>query len=66
MTAGQGTRHRRGRHDGLYDLVADQEMAAAAKARPPPVACCALIELAKSRGGFDNITVQILKLQPRS
>jgi len=48
--------------DGLYDLVGDQELAAAT-ANPPSAACRALIDLAKSRGGFDNITVQILKIE---
>lgn len=47
--------------DGLHDLVEVQELAAVATANPPATACRALIELAKSRGGFDNITVQILK-----
>jgi PPM family protein phosphatase len=51
--------------DGLHDLVGDQELAAAT-ASPPPAACQALIELAKSRGGFDNITVQILKFEGTS
>jgi len=49
--------------DGLHDLVSDQELAAAATANPPAAACRALVDLAKSRGGFDNITVQILKFE---
>ena len=49
--------------DGLHDLIGDQELAAAATANPPSAACQTLIELAKSRGGFDNITVQILKFE---
>jgi protein phosphatase len=49
--------------DGLHDLVEDQELAAVATANPPAAACRALVELAKSRGGFDNITVQILKVE---
>ena len=48
--------------DGLHDLVSDQELAAVA-ANPPAAACRELIELAKSRGGFDNITVQILRFE---
>jgi protein phosphatase len=51
--------------DGLHDLVGDEELAAAT-ASPPPAACQALIELAKSRGGFDNITVQILQFEGTS
>ena len=49
--------------DGLYDLVEDQELLAAVSANPPSAACQGLIELAKSRGGFDNITVQIIKFE---
>jgi serine/threonine protein phosphatase PrpC len=37
--------------------------AAAATADPPAGACHALIELAKARGGFDNITLQILQFE---
>ena len=49
--------------DGLHDLVKDGEMATAVAANSPTSACHALIELAKSRGGFDNITVQIVKFE---
>jgi PPM family protein phosphatase len=49
--------------DGLHDLVTDGEMAATVAVNSPASACHALIELAKSRGGFDNITVQILKFE---
>lgn len=48
--------------DGLHDLINDRELAAAA-ANFPSAACLELIELAKSRGGFDNMTVQILKFE---
>jgi hypothetical protein len=36
---------------------------AAIAAKLPVVACYALIELTKSRGGFNNIIVQILKFE---
>jgi serine/threonine protein phosphatase PrpC len=49
--------------DGLHDLVQDDEMASAATADAPAAACQALVELAKSRGGFDNITIQILRFE---
>jgi PPM family protein phosphatase len=49
--------------DGLHDLVEQEEMASIATATPPATACRTLIDLAKSRGGHDNITVQILKLR---
>jgi serine/threonine protein phosphatase PrpC len=52
--------------DGLYDLVEDHEIAAAVHAGPPAAACRALVELAKSRGGFDNITVQILRFEGKA
>lgn len=51
--------------DGLYDLVSDQEMLARAREQTPEEACRQLVAAAKERGGFDNITVQILKIQPR-
>lgn len=51
--------------DGLHDLVRDEEMLAAASQHPPGEACHQLVDTAKSRGGHDNITVQIVKIQPR-
>ncbi|MGA8221565.1 MAG: Stp1/IreP family PP2C-type Ser/Thr phosphatase [Candidatus Acidiferrales bacterium] len=47
--------------DGLHGLVSDEEMLALAKRNPPREACKELVEMAKARGGFDNITVQILR-----
>jgi len=50
--------------DGLHDLVNDDEMLAAATAGGDAwSACKQLIALAKDRGGHDNITVQIVKVQ---
>jgi protein phosphatase len=48
--------------DGLHDLVADAEILDAVTGRTPDDACAALVELAKSRGGHDNITVGVLFL----
>ena len=48
--------------DGLHGLVTDQEMLAAASSQTPADACKDLVRLAKDRGGFDNITLQILKI----
>ena len=48
--------------DGLHGLVTADEMAAAATAQNPREACATLVEMAKQRGGHDNITVQILKV----
>lgn len=49
--------------DGLHDLVDKPELAASVMTESPATACRNLIELAKSRGGHDNITVQILKVR---
>jgi PPM family protein phosphatase len=51
--------------DGLHDLVRDDEMLDVARQNAPGEACRQLVATAKSRGGNDNITVQILKIQPR-
>jgi PPM family protein phosphatase len=51
--------------DGLYDLIDDDELRVVACQAAPGPACKQLIETARSRGGYDNITVQIVKIQPR-
>jgi len=48
--------------DGLHGLVSDQELLASAAAPSAGQACRELVETAKNRGGFDNITVQILRV----
>jgi len=48
--------------DGLHGLVNDGEILAAAGSSSPAEACKTLVNLAKERGGFDNITVQILRI----
>jgi serine/threonine protein phosphatase PrpC len=48
--------------DGLHDLVGDNEISAAAITLPSRDACAHLIGLARERGGYDNISVGILKL----
>jgi protein phosphatase len=48
--------------DGLYSLVADLEVAHIVSMYTPQVACVKLVELAKARGGYDNITVSIIPL----
>ncbi|HLF97536.1 MAG TPA: Stp1/IreP family PP2C-type Ser/Thr phosphatase [Methylococcaceae bacterium] len=45
--------------DGLHDLVSDVEMQAAILGSSPDAACHALVELAKERGGKDNISLII-------
>jgi protein phosphatase len=48
--------------DGLYSLVAELEIAQIVSTHTPQVACVKLVELAKARGGYDNITVSIIPL----
>jgi len=48
--------------DGLSGLVSNQEFQEAANGNPLDQACKQLIELAKSRGGHDNITVQLIRV----
>jgi PPM family protein phosphatase len=49
--------------DGLYDLVEDVEIGGFATRSDPQTACRELVELAKSRGGHDNITVAVLAIR---
>lgn len=51
--------------DGLTNLVTDQEILEMIKKAPPQEACENLVQLANQRGGHDNITVEILKLQKK-
>lgn len=48
--------------DGLYSLVDDEEIAASINSKSPQEACVELVELAKKRGGYDNITISILPI----
>lgn len=52
--------------DGLHGLVSDEEMLALSSRNPPREACRELVEMAKARGGFDNITIQILRFDGNS
>jgi PPM family protein phosphatase len=52
--------------DGLHGIVDDQEMLAATSQNSPREACRKLIDLAKQRGGPDNITIQVLRIEPTS
>jgi protein phosphatase len=47
--------------DGLSDLVGALEISRAVTASPPALAAQQLIDLANSRGGFDNVTVAIVR-----
>lgn len=48
--------------DGLYSLVAEMEISQLVCTNSPQKACVKLVELAKARGGYDNITVSIIPL----
>ena len=47
--------------DGLHGLVSDEELARHAGGRELEAECAALIELARQRGGHDNITVVLAR-----
>jgi PPM family protein phosphatase len=49
--------------DGLHGVVSTEEIGHAAQTLSPYDACRTLVAMAKERGGLDNITVQILRLQ---
>jgi PPM family protein phosphatase len=48
--------------DGLYTLVDETEIVSIVSSEPPEEACVKLVELAKDRGGYDNITIAIIPL----
>lgn len=52
--------------DGLTDLVHADELAAALSSAPPAQAAQELVDLARSRGGHDNITVIALEVPPQA
>jgi protein phosphatase len=48
--------------DGLYSLVSEEEIRRIVTVLAPRKACAELIQLANTRGGFDNITISIIPL----
>jgi PPM family protein phosphatase len=48
--------------DGLWSLLAENEIQSIVASNEPQEACRALIKLTKDRGGPDNITVQVLRI----
>jgi PPM family protein phosphatase len=48
--------------DGLWGQITPEEMASIASKTSPQDACKALVQLARDRGGPDNITLQILRV----
>ncbi|MCS6893008.1 MAG: protein phosphatase 2C domain-containing protein [Deltaproteobacteria bacterium] len=51
--------------DGLYSMVTESEMLEIVASNSPQSAALRLVEIAKNRGGFDNITVAIIPLPGR-
>ncbi len=49
--------------DGLFDLVSDEEIKAIVTNETPAAGCQKLIDLAKANGGYDNITVGIVRVR---
>ncbi|MGH2606297.1 MAG: PP2C family protein-serine/threonine phosphatase [Anaerolineales bacterium] len=69
--ANQGLRLRPGDQvllctDGLTDLVSESETRGLLAAHPPQEAAQQLVDLARARGGHDNITVVLLTVPPRA
>jgi protein phosphatase len=52
--------------DGLHGLVNPDEIREAVEKESPYHACRTLVDLARLRGGPDNITVQIMRILPES
>ncbi|WP_394753068.1 Stp1/IreP family PP2C-type Ser/Thr phosphatase [Crenothrix sp.] len=50
--------------DGLYELVSNDEMNSVLNHYPAQEACQYLVELANNRGGYDNISVIVVKITP--
>lgn len=48
--------------DGLYSLISEEEMASLISSKSPQQACAEMVEIAKRRGGYDNITLAIIPL----
>lgn len=48
--------------DGLWGVLSEEELAHVVSQFPPVEACAALVEMARQRGGPDNITLQILRI----
>jgi len=48
--------------DGLWGQLTEQEIQDAVTAHPPARACRELVQLARKRGGPDNITLQVIRI----
>jgi protein phosphatase len=52
--------------DGLHDMVSDLEIRDIVLAQEPQQACAALVDIARSRGGSDNITLAVAGIRGAS
>ena len=52
--------------DGLHDLVHEPELRDVVAAAAPDEACAKLIQMARDRGGYDNITVAVASIPDAS
>jgi PPM family protein phosphatase len=50
--------------DGLWSVVSDHELETAVNGNAPAECCALLVQLARQRGGPDNITLQVLRVGP--
>ncbi|MDX2044445.1 MAG: Stp1/IreP family PP2C-type Ser/Thr phosphatase [Acidobacteriota bacterium] len=48
--------------DGLFDVVSDEEIKAIVTNETPVAGCQKLIDLAKANGGYDNVTMGIVRV----
>jgi protein phosphatase len=48
--------------DGLWGLVSEAEIQSTVRGNPPTEACRILVQMAKTRGGPDNITLQVVRV----
>jgi protein phosphatase len=52
--------------DGLWGVLSEDELQGAVSVQQPEKACRSLVDIAKDRGGPDNITLQVLRLSNSS
>ncbi len=52
--------------DGLYGMMSDEEIAAVAANYSPEESCKRLVALANEKGGADNITVQVIRVEEQT
>jgi serine/threonine protein phosphatase PrpC len=51
--------------DGLWSVVTEEELESAVSGKTPAESCATLVQLARKRGGPDNITLQVLRVGPQ-